>query len=134
MNPKIVSFIEKPIPVYGGGNQWFKDGLLDIYIKVGRMYYNNEIIKIVNLSNMEVRPGRHKNPEANMGKGIFTKFLAEMETLAEQSGYDAIKVESVINQRFVAYLFRQGFVQIPDGASLDFGPSLIKLLGNYQPS
>jgi hypothetical protein len=127
MNPKIIAFLENPPDTTTNRRQWLKEGHLSIYIKAGHAYTGTALLSVINLSNFEVKSTDPKNPEKNMGKGIFTKFLDELEQLAPIWGYEAIKVESIINPRLTQYLMRRGFTPMADGTFMDFAPNLIKI-------
>lgn len=128
MNQEIIDFLadkpKKPL----NKRKWLQDGFIKIYIKAQYTYVDSQVLSCVNLSTIDVVSTDPDNPELNMGKGLFTKFLDEMEILAPALGYECIKVESVINRRLVQFLLKRGYIQIKDGADIDFGPNLVKVL------
>ena len=84
-------------------NQWYNFPLYHMvaYIRVTSRYINDEYIKTIDLSTVEVS-------EAYMNKGFFTKFIQEIEYLAKVYSR-TIYVESIINPILGDFLVRRGY-------------------------
>ena len=51
------------------------------------------------------------------GTGIFTKLLANMQSLAAEHGLDAVYIENVLNKRLAEHLRKMGYAETADGGS-----------------
>lgn len=105
-------------------NAWVRVGKINVYVRKGRHFINDEVTSCFDLANISV-------VKANRGKGIFAQFLTDLELILVErnDGLSCIYVENVINPKFACYLSRCGFIQT--GGATPTLPSFYRALPLY---
>jgi GNAT superfamily N-acetyltransferase len=81
---------------------WFHEENFSLYLRTSKNAYKGRGLKAVSLTHINVY-------EEMRGQGIFTNFLAELEVMVKQAGYEALIVEAENSERMKTFLLRKGF-------------------------
>jgi N-acetylglutamate synthase-like GNAT family acetyltransferase len=87
---------------------WFKHGKVEVYVRAGSEFYDKRSkarVPAIAIANVLVK-------EKLQRKGHFTRFLAEIETLAKELGYQSVFVEQVGNPHLRNFLLKNGYAQV----------------------
>lgn len=99
----------------GPRNQWLHGRGLSIYVRVSRRIISQPshhslrsikppILRTFDIANVEC---------AFKGRGIFTKFLGELEDLSQASpAIDCIYIENVLNSQFAVFFRKRGYTEL----------------------
>ncbi len=98
LTPDILKFVNGP----HARSRWFEVGPLEIYLRSGTRWYNGHGVNVIDVGNVKIADERKR------GKGLFTKILGELETIAHESGR-AVFVENLLNERLEKFLQRRGY-------------------------
>lgn len=79
---------------------WINNDEMEVYIRKGviREFNNIEYVTL-DIANVRV---------FDKGKGVFTQFLKELESV---NPYDAIYIESVLEKRFFDFFLKNGYIK-----------------------
>lgn len=89
-------------------NQWFEDDQMKVYIRRAFHRVNSQTLaNTLDIASIEV-------DEKLQGQGIFTRFIAKMEILADKHGL-VVYVESVMNTRLAKFLNKIGYIRTDEG-------------------
>lgn len=102
-------------------NQWYRDEHMDLYVRYSAYHLVPGVGYVVTLdiSNVNVNEG-------SIGKGVFTRFLDDIERTIDGhfgAGYSGIFVENVLQERFQSFFERRGYVKIKQDQYVKDWPS-----------
>jgi hypothetical protein len=106
LNEGSINDIQKMISS-GNAADWIREGDMEVYVRVSNRNIKGQSIPAIDLSNII-------SPENSRGKGIFTRFLDNVEELAFKNGM-VVYVENIINERLKNFLINRGYT--PTGKS-----------------
>jgi hypothetical protein len=88
-------------------NTWIVHKNIKVYVRKGqRRLPNTTGFQLTfDVANIEVM--------AEKGKGVFTEWLGIAEHQARLLGYDAVFVESILEERLIPFLERRGYKHMP---------------------
>lgn len=92
---KVKTFIRGPY-----NNLWIEDHLLTVYLRKGLHCQpgTGEPRKCLDIGNVQV---------ARVGHGTFSAWIALVEVLAREEGFEALYVESVLTRKFAAWFIER---------------------------
>lgn len=116
---KVVDDIEKFVAGFGNGirfakSKWFEDGSMRVYMRFEPMRHfrsksGDAVYKrILTVSNVSVN-------EELRGKGIYSQFLAEIESVATKNNIDGIMIENVLDPNQTKIYTDRGYVKLNNG-------------------
>ena len=93
------------------GNQWFEqDERMSLYLRRTRHCLGGAATECIDIANVEVR-------EQYRQQGVFTAYLQEIETLAQEN-HLAVYVENIFHPQLTAFLLRRGYTRITGGQDI----------------
>ena len=102
MSPNITKFLNNPHV----RNEWLSSAKMNVYVRKGRHLINGEIRLCFDVASIGV-------PDNLRGKGIFTKWLEQVEKEIPSFEIEYVFVESILESRLIPFLGRHGYTEIP---------------------
>jgi hypothetical protein len=99
----IIDFINSP-----QRNAWLNFGEMEVYVRKAVRYFSGieGTIWCFDVANINII-------ETEQGKGKFTKFFDDLIKIVDEHDFEAIFIESVINEKFAESLRnKKGFIEI----------------------
>lgn len=116
MVEKVIKFC---VSESGERNAWLSAEGVRLYVRRTPRFLDEAPRKTLDIANIE---------NTKPGKGWFTKFLPELESrLCSESDFAAIYVESILNERLVGFLIKNGYTLKPQSTPRNV--NYYKLLG-----
>lgn len=100
-------------------NSWIQHSDIRVYIRKGQRRLPTTTGFQVTLDVANIQTKWH-------GKGIFTTWLTAAEEEAKKLGFDAVFVESILEERLIPFLERRGYKDMPGSIP----PSMYLMVNN----
>lgn len=102
-------------------NKWLVHKDIKVYVRKGqrRLPGTTGFQVTFDVANIEVHPNLRS-------KGKFTEWLSILEVEAKKNGYDAVFVESILEERLIPFLERRGYQHMPGSIP----PSMYLMVNN----
>ena len=95
---------------------------MKVYVRKSKRYLNlnKSLSDCFDIASVEVED------EDNCGKGNFTRFLNQIEPwLKSLNKFDAIFVESIVNERLIPYLEKRGYQKVAENYNISINYYLL---------
>ena len=87
-------------------NAWLVGRAMSVYVRKSGRMIEDKFAYTFDIANVEVK-------ERQRGKGLFTEWLARVESEVAAVGIDYVYYENSFNGRVFAFLLKHGYTEIP---------------------
>jgi len=101
LTPDIKKFLASSVR-----NEWLTSKFMKVYVRKGFHIVDGQMRRCFDVASIEVQPKFQR-------QGVFTRWLAEVESYVVTTDLECIFVESILQRGLVPFLIRNGYSFVP---------------------